>query len=419
VALERQGVEDLPARPRENRIWRRQVKILAIAQVFPPARGGSGRWLWDLYRRLDSADLVVAAGHARGDDVFDRSSSVRTVRLPLAFPSWGVASLSGAFHYMQAWRRLAAIVRRHRPDAIQAGKGLPEGLLAAALGRQFRLPYSCFVHGEELTLARGSRELSRLMAGVLRRAHRIIANSQHTRTLLRDGWSVGDERVVVLHPGVDTAVFTPAPYDPVVRSELGWGGRPVILTVGALQKRKGQDMMIRALPAIRRRCPDVLYSIVGEGWEQDYLRQLAVDQAVQDHVEFRGAPSDRELIACYQQCDLFALPNRAVGWDFEGFGIVLLEAQSCGKPVVTGASGGTIETIEDGRTGIAVACESPDALSSVVADLLEDPERRQAMGCCGRRRAVEQFDWAVIANRIRKLFSGQECEYDHTTVRRC
>src|SRR6185436_3012049 len=153
----------------------------------------------------------------------------------------------------------------------------------------------------------------------------------------------------VLHPGTDVAKFTPAPPDAAVRARLGWQGRRVVLTVGALQKRKGQDMMIRALPAIRRRCPDVLYAIAGEGWEIDALRQLARDLQVEDAVAFHGVPDDVSLVQYYQQCDLFALPNRQVNWDFEGFGIVLLEAQACGRAVIAGASGGTAEAIQAAR----------------------------------------------------------------------
>src|SRR5262249_56405909 len=141
----------------------------------------------------------------------------------------------------------------------------------------------------------------------------------------------GRRAVTVRHPGVDTGGFVPAPPDPAARARLGWHGRRVILTVGALQKRKGQDMLIRALPAIRARCPEVLYAVAGEGWERPYLEALVDELGVRGAVQFRGIPEDDDLIRCYQQCDLFALPNRRIGWDFEGFGIVLLEAQACGK----------------------------------------------------------------------------------------
>ena len=97
--------------------------------------------------------------------------------------------------------------------------------------------------------------------------------------------------------------------------------------------------MIRALPRIRQSIPRILYSICGEGWERPYLEDLVRQHAVEESVEFRGTPKDGELLSCYQQCDLFALPNRRQGWDFEGFGIVLLEAQACGRPVLAGADG--------------------------------------------------------------------------------
>src|SRR4029450_7622201 len=176
-----------------------------------------------------------------------------------------------------------------------------------------------------------SRELSWLARRVLGGAKRIVVNSRNTAQLLADDWQVNSERIVVLHPGVDTTRFCPGPGDTAGRDRLGWGERPVVLTVGRLQKRKGHDMLIRALPAIRERVPDVLYAIAGDGQERVCLDQLVADLGVQQHVQFRGEPSDRELIECYQQCDLLVLPNRTVDSDFEGFGMVLVEAPGWGE----------------------------------------------------------------------------------------
>jgi phosphatidylinositol alpha-1,6-mannosyltransferase len=209
-----------------------------------------------------------------------------------------------------------------------------------------------------------------------------------------------------MHPGVDTSQFVPSPPDPSVRDRLGWSNRRVILTVGALQKRKGQDMMIRALPAIRTRCPDVLYAIVGEGWERPYLDRLVAEHGVGDVVQFRGATADAELIECYQQCDLFALPNRQVGWDFEGFGIVLLEAQACGRPVMAGLSGGTSETIQPSETGLLVSCETPEPIVDAVCPILDDPERGARMGARGRDWVVKRFDWNVLSLQAQEMFGA-------------
>jgi len=200
----------------------------------------------------------------------------------------------------------------------------------------------------------------------------------------------------VLHPRVDTDRFRPAPRNETARAELGWSGRRVVLTVGALQQRKGQDMMIRALPAIARVVPDLLYAVIGEDWEGGLHRRLALDLGVADRVQFLGTPGDATLIACYQQCDLFALPNRQVGWDFEGFGIALLEAQACGTPVVCGASGGAPEAVDVPNTGLVLDCTAPDALASTVSALLADPAMLHRMSSAATDWARAKFAWKEL-----------------------
>ncbi len=211
-------------------------------------------------------------------------------------------------------------------------------------------------------------------------------------------------KVVVLHPGVDTNRFQPAQPDHERRRQLGWEGRRVILTVGALQKRKGQDMLIRALPAILGTHPRALYAVAGEGWEFDDLQALVKTTKTDAAVQFLGMPSDEDLVACLQQCDVFALPNRQVGWDVEGFGIALLEAQACGRPVIAGQSGGAPETLVAGVTGEAIDCSTADSIARAVTALLGDEDRRQRMGHAGRDWVVSQFDWSVLVAQAEQLF---------------
>ena len=110
---------------------------------------------------------------------------------------------------------------------------------------------------------------------------------------------------------------------------------------------------------------------------------------------------------CYQQCDLFVLPNRQVGRDIEGFGMVLLEAQACGKPVIAGASGGTAETMQPGETGYVVCCDEQRKLAAIVAELLLDPDRRTRMGESARSWVVERFDWDVLGTEAADLFEKE------------
>jgi phosphatidylinositol alpha-1,6-mannosyltransferase len=116
---------------------------------------------------------------------------------------------------------------------------------------------------------------------------------------------------------------------------------------------------------------------------------------------------DDRLVQLYQQCDLFMLPNRQVGRDIEGFGMVLLEAQSCGKPVIAGASGGTAETMRIPETGLAIPCDEPGNLAAAVVELLADPGRRARMGAAAREWVVERFDWGNLSRQAEALFWGR------------
>ncbi|HXG08814.1 MAG TPA: glycosyltransferase family 4 protein [Gemmataceae bacterium] len=380
---------------------------LLVSDIFPPKTGGSGRWFWEVYRRLPRSAYLIAAGEDPRQEEFDRSHDLRVVRVPLRLSAWGVRGLRG---YARAVRRLWRLVRTERVEMLHCARCLPEGLMALVLRYLCGVRYLCYVHGEEMNYAASSRELGWLARRALAGAEAIIANSRNTRRLLLEGWGVSPGRVHLLHPGVDTTRFVPAPRDPAVRAQLGWGDRRVVLTVGRLQKRKGHDMMIRALAAIRRTVPDILYAIVGDGEERDSLQELAGRLGLSGHVQFLGELDDEGLLRCYQQCDLFVLPNRDINGDIEGFGIVLVEAQACGKAVVAGASGGTAETMCIPETGQVVPCEGPELLAELVAELLADPERRARMGEAGRRWVVERFDWSALTRQAEVLFRGPQPE---------
>jgi phosphatidylinositol alpha-1,6-mannosyltransferase len=380
---------------------RRVVSTLLVSDLFPPRTGGSARWFWEIYRRLPRTDYLIAAGEAERQEEFDRTHDLCLERMPLTLDCWGVRGWHG---YWRAVRRLRRIVKAEHVKMLHCARPLPEGLMALAVKYWYRVPYLCYVHGEEMNYAASSRELTWLARRVLRSAELVIANSRNTERLLREGWSLPAERVTIMHPGADTRRFVPAPRDAQVRARLGWGDQPVILTVGRLQKRKGHDTMIQALGTIRKTVPDVLYAIVGDGEERDYLKELTARLGLTEHVQFLGEARDEDLVCCYQQCDLFVLANRDVNGDIEGFGMVLVEAQACGKPVVAGASGGTAETMRIPETGRVIPCEGPDKLAALVAELLPDRERLARMGEVGRRWVVEQFDWEALKRQAETLF---------------
>jgi phosphatidylinositol alpha-1,6-mannosyltransferase len=181
-------------------------------------------------------------------------------------------------------------------------------------------------------------------------------------------------------------------------------------------------MLIRAMPALRRAVPDVLYAIIGDGEERRTLENLVAQLGLGHAVQFLGQLPDDAARVCYQQCDLFALPNRRVGDDFEGFGMVLLEAQACGKPVVAGDSGGTAETMRVGETGFVVPCDTPDALAGLLGKQLTDPGRLADLGRAARNWVVQSFAWDVLCRQAARLFDetyrpDQPANVTHETAR--
>jgi phosphatidylinositol alpha-1,6-mannosyltransferase len=379
-------------------------RYLLISDIFPPKTGGSGRWFHEIYSRLPAGEVLIVAGDDPRAADFDGTHKLPLIRLPLEMRTRGLRPAANLKRYLSLACQLRRLVKRERITAIHAARTLPEGFIAFLVRRMTGTSYLCYVHGEEIGVSSTSRELAWMTRRVFARASRIIANSQNTQNALLADWRLPQDQVRLLHPGVDTKRFIPAPRDHEIRSLLGWDDRTVLLTVGRLQKRKGHDMLIRALPAIRERVPNALYAIVGDGDQRNHLQSIAEATGVANHVRFIAEVPDEHVLHCYQQCDLFVLPNRAVGRDVEGFGMVLLEAQACGKPVLAGASGGTAETMLVGRTGRIVPCEAPEPLATAVIEMLTDPLRLEEMGKRGRQWVCERFDWEPLTHEAIRLF---------------
>ncbi|MHB8974340.1 MAG: glycosyltransferase family 4 protein [Pirellulaceae bacterium] len=380
--------------------------MLLLSELFPPKTGGSGRWFWEIYRRLPREQVVVVAGEDPREADFDRTHDLRITRIPLSWREWGVIDFQATRNYARAYRAVRRVLRENDGQCVHCGRLLPEGWIAWLVNKICGTPYLCYVHGEELSYGLASRQLGWMMRRVLNGMDYAIANSRNTASILRDQWNVPADRIRLLHPGVDVERFVPMARDLEIRNKLGWQDRPVVLTVGRLQERKGHDTLIRALSQIRKTIPNVLYCIVGDGEQRPRLEELAQANGLRDYVQFRGEIDDSDLIECYQQCDLFVLPNREVNGDIEGFGMVLLEAQACGKPVVAGASGGTAETMRIPETGRTVPCDGPDELAQMIVELLSDPPLRDQMGRAARQWTVERFSWESLSQEASDLFSG-------------
>jgi phosphatidylinositol alpha-1,6-mannosyltransferase len=290
-------------------------------------------------------------------------------------------------------------LRARKPDVVLFGAIWPLGHMGPGIRRKLGIPYAGISHGLELTAAR--------IPGLLRRIGRealfVTAGSHWTRRRLEHAFGRVDDMPIVTS-GIDRG-FTPDVSDAVVRERHSLGTAPVICCVSRLVRRKGQDMLIRALPRVLHAVPDTRLLIVGIGPFEQGLRQLAQRTGVSDRVVFAGAAPYAELPAYFRAGDVFAMPCRArwLGLDVEALGAVFLQGAAVGRPIVVGRSGGAPETVKDGETGLVVDPESPAAIADALIALLRDPQRAAAMGAAGAAWVHQEWTWDVQAGRLRKL----------------
>jgi phosphatidyl-myo-inositol dimannoside synthase len=240
----------------------------------------------------------------------------------------------------------------------------------------------------------------------LGRANVVLAPSQDTANHVVEQ-HVRRERIRVLPWALDPEFEAIPANAPQGKPPHGYPEGRVILTVGrwqANERYKGMDTLITALPRLLTRWPELQLLAVGEGDDRAWLEDLAEKNGVNRHVHFLGGLSFEELAACYDACEMFALPSRA-----EGFGLVYLEAMAHGKPVIGGAHGGAPEVIEDGVTGYLVPHGDAAQLATSIETLLSDPAMAQKMGGRGRQRVEREFRFSVFAKSLKKILREQ-CE---------
>jgi phosphatidyl-myo-inositol dimannoside synthase len=243
--------------------------------------------------------------------------------------------------------------------------------------------------------------LSLVRRRALRNADLVLAPTNDTANHVATQQDVPRERIRVLPWALDPEFETlllPTPR-PALPMEFPQGR--VILTVGrwsADERYKGMDTLITALPRLLTEWPALQLVAVGEGEDQGWLEQIADGRGVRRHVHFLSGLSYAEIAACYQACEIFALPSRG-----EGFGLVYLEAMACGKPVIGGAHGGAPEVIEDGKTGYLVQHGDAGQLATSLETLLSDPALAQQMGARGRERVERDFRFTVFAESLKKV----------------
>lgn len=373
-------------------------KILCITNDFGPRAGGIETFVIGLIERLPRNTVIVYTSAQDNSQSYDQKwfeeYGVEVIRdkSKILLPTPGVSYC------------VKALVRDRQIKTAFFGAAAPLGLLAGGLRRAGVNTIVALTHGHEVWWAK-VWPFSWAIKYMSQRIDHLTYLGEYTKRAISQ--SVTERAVakmVKIAPGIDTDHFAPVDAHQL-RIELKLTDKKVIVSVGRLVHRKGQDILIEAMPEITKHIPNAHILMIGEGPYRSYLENRVKALQLEDQVTFIGRLQYQELPQYICVGDLFVMPSRSrlAGLEVEGLGIVYLEASACGLPVIAGDSGGAPDAVLQGETGLVVDGTSKTEVAAAVVELLADTERSHTMGIRGRQWIVQEWRWQIWAERFAQL----------------
>lgn len=376
-------------------------RTLFITNDFGPRAGGIETFIIGLIQRLPHASTIVytsAQGDTREyDATWLAEYGVRVIRdrAKILLPTPRVV------------RAVTKLINHEGIETIAFGAAAPLAIMSSSLRRAGARRIVALTHGHEVWWSKVF-PFTIAMRRIGSTTDALTYLGEFTRKAISAALTPkAADAMVKIAPGIDTDHFAPvdATY---LRESLGLTGKRVIVSVGRLVHRKGQDYLIEAMSAIVHEIPQAHLVLVGEGPYREHLVKLVQKYSLDEYVTFIGRIQYAELPMYICLGDVFAMPSRSRfrGLEVEGLGIVYLEASACGLPVIAGASGGAPDAVIEGVTGVVVDGEDSAAIAVAAINLLNDPERATKMGLEGRDWIVQKWRWQIWAGKFEKLINN-------------
>lgn len=376
-------------------------KTLCITNDFGPRAGGIETFVIGLIERMPFGSVIVYTS-AQGDThEYDRRW----------MENFGVEVIRDSSTILLPTPRVGKAVTRLLTERgitrVFFGAAAPLALLAHRLRKAGATRIVALTHGHEVWWAKVwpfTWAMRRIGSGVDVLTY--LGNFTK-QAISRSLNGRAQDAMTRIAPGIDTNHFTPIADADQLKQELELNDKRVIVSVGRLVHRKGQDTLVEAMPSIIEKHPDAHLLFVGVGPHLEYIHKRAIQLNVLSHISFVGRVHYDELPRFISIGEIFAMPSRSrlAGLEVEGLGIVYLEASACGLPVVGGISGGAPDALLEGETGFAVDGLAPDAVAEKIIYLLDNPDIASAMGARGRQWIVDEWEWRNWSTRFNQLLS--------------
>jgi phosphatidylinositol alpha-1,6-mannosyltransferase len=374
--------------------------VLFVTNDFGPRAGGIETFIIGLIERRPFGQTIVYTSAQTNSEQYDAvwlaNYGVRVIRdrSKILLPTPRVA-----FH-------LKKIIRNEGITTAAFGAAAPLGLLSAGMKRAGVVRTVALTHGHEVWWAKVF-PFNLLLRRIGSTVDVLTYLGEFTRSAISKGLTAkAQASMVKIAPGIDVEHFIPTDAT-VLRNSLGLSDKKVIVSVGRLVHRKGQDHLIEAMPEILKSIPQAHLLLVGEGPYREHLQTLVKKHNLEASVIFIGRIQYKDLPTYICVGDIFAMPSRSrlMGLEVEGLGIVYLEASSCGLPVLAGDSGGAPDALVQNETGLVVNGTDDQQIATAAIKLLTDIELSKKMGLAGRQWIIDNWRWEIWSKDFEKLLN--------------
>jgi len=368
------------------------MKFLLFTLEYPPFFGGVSSYYFNLVncwnKKIDVAPIIVLNNN---DNLLINNKLPALKWLPAIF---------------QLWRS----IKKNNIDHVIVGHLLPLGTATYFVAKFLPIKYSVILHGMDLAFAIKTPRKKSLAIKVLNKAENIICSNSFVAQLAKE-FVTDENKIRVVTPGLDVEdILNNKLRDTkILETELvakyNLQDKYILFSSSRIVKRKGMDQVIKSMPKLISLAPNLVYVIGGAGPDEEYLKQLAnsFPQQIKSRIIFLGKTTEEEKWTWFNLCNTFIMPSRNIEGDFEGFGIVYLEANLAGKPVIAGDSGGVRDAVIDGVNGILVNPENLEDIIEAIVTLVKNKEVSQKLGEQGRERVIKEFSWENKIEEVKKI----------------
>lgn len=369
------------------------MKILIITLEYPPKIGGIATYTFNFTSHLPPDEVVVYAPKQPADKEFDARNDWKTYRhnpyFNFIWPRW-----------LRMFWQVKKIIKKEKIEKIYVHHVLPSGYVAYLCKKFFKIPYTIFFHGTDLEI--GLKKKARKIKMVCEQAEKIVVSGEFLKNKLATRFESLVEKIVILHPCPSDFFSQKVNEEELenLRVKLALKGKKVLISVGRMADGKGFPHMVRLLPKILEKVPNLVWLVVGDGPKREELIKNIQKNYLQNVARFIGFVPLAELPKYYQLADAFVLLTHKDDESEEGWGTAFLEAAASGLPVVAGRVGAVEEVVENLVTGVIVDVYQDQGVVSAVTELLRNTDYAKQMGEAGRQRVIQEFNWEKQINKL-------------------